>query len=223
MNPPFSATPGVDRIRHDADLRHLRSAFSMLPPGGRLAAITSAHCVPGDSAWRDAFAFLNGSVRVVFTMAIDGRAYARRGTGFDTRLTVLDRSDEPGITVDRDARAPHAAALLDAVIADVPPRLAIEPVPGADLFGHRLSPRRRSSAGTPRCIGGHRFRGFPLAEVGECPRSARRPDLYSRYLAIRIATVSRAHAPSIIASRHGTGRRSVSGKTSRQERDRRTA
>ena len=36
MNPPFSATPGVDRIRHDADLRHLRSALSMLPPGGAL-------------------------------------------------------------------------------------------------------------------------------------------------------------------------------------------
>ena len=146
MNPPFSAAPGVDRIRHDADLRHLRSAFSMLPPGGRLAAITSSHCVPGDSAWRDAFAFLDGAVRVVFTMAIDGRAYARRGTGFDTRLTVLDRSAEPGIAVERDARAPHAAALLDAVIADVPPRMAIEAVPGADLFGHRPAPR----ATTPR-------------------------------------------------------------------------
>ena len=34
MNPPFSASPGVQRIRHDADLRHLRSAFSMLPAGG---------------------------------------------------------------------------------------------------------------------------------------------------------------------------------------------
>ena len=49
MNPPFSASPGVTRIRHDADLRHLRSAFSMLPPGGRLVGITSAGCMPGDS------------------------------------------------------------------------------------------------------------------------------------------------------------------------------
>ena len=39
----------------------------------------------------------------------------------------------------------NAAALLDAVIADVPPRLAIEPVPGADLFGHAPSPRATSS------------------------------------------------------------------------------
>ena len=140
MNPPFSATPGVERIRHDADLRHLRSACSMLPPGARLAAITSAHCVPGDAAWNDAFAALDGEVRTVFTMAIDGRAYARRGTGFDTRLTVLDRSREPGIDIDREARAADAAELLDAVIATVPPRLAIEPVSGADLFGHTPRP-----------------------------------------------------------------------------------
>ena len=36
MNPPFSASPGVQRIRHEADLRHIRSAFFMLP-GGRAA------------------------------------------------------------------------------------------------------------------------------------------------------------------------------------------
>ena len=141
MNPPFSATPGVERIRHDADLRHLRSAFSMLPPGGRLVAVTSANCMPGDAAWNDAFGSLGGQARTVFSMAIDGRVYARRGTGFDTRLTVLDRSAEPGIAVDARARAASAAALLDAIITTVPPRLAIEPVPGADLFGHTAKAR----------------------------------------------------------------------------------
>ena len=140
MNPPFSASPGVERIRHDADLRHLRAAFSMLPPGGRLAALTSARCVPGDAAWRDAFGPLDDA-RVAFTMAIDGRAYARRGTAFDTRLTVLDRSAEPGIDMDGAARAADAAALLEAVIAQVPARWPITPVPGADLFGHRPAPR----------------------------------------------------------------------------------
>ena len=140
MNPPFSVTPGVDRIRHDADLRHVRSAFSMLPAGGRLVAITSEGCIPGDAAWTGEFDRLDPPARLVFTMAIDGRAYARRGTGFTTRLTVLDRSAESGIDVDRAARAANAAELLDAVIAQVPPRLQVAPlpepaVPARDLFG----------------------------------------------------------------------------------------
>ncbi len=159
MNPPFSATPGVDRIRHDADLRHLRSAFSMLPPGGRLAAVTSANCVPGDSDWDTAFDRLDPPAQVVFTMAIDGRAYARRGTGFDTRLTVLDRTDRSGIDVDPGARAATAAELLDAVIARVPSRLPVEArtitdAPGRDLFGNTTTPspskRKNASNAAPR-------------------------------------------------------------------------
>ncbi len=146
MNPPFSATPGVHRIRHDADLRHLRSAFSMLPPGGRLVAVTSANCVPGDSEWNGAFGRLDPPARVVFTMIVDGRVYARRGTGFDTRLTVLDRTDRPGIEVDPHARAATAGELLDAVIDRVPPRLPLEvrtagSTPARDLFGNAAAPR----------------------------------------------------------------------------------
>ena len=141
MNPPFSASPGVDRIRHDADLRHIRSAFSMLPPGGRLVAISSAHCVPGDAAWADAFASLDPPARTVFTAPIDGRAYARRGTTFDTRLTVLDRGGEQHGQVYAGARVPNAAHLLEVVTATMPARLPIEPVPGADLFGHAPAPR----------------------------------------------------------------------------------
>ena len=166
MNPPFSATPGVDRISHDADLRHVRSAVSMLPPGGRLVTITSAHCVPGDAAWTNALGRLDGCdpsgppVRCVFTMAIDGRAYARRGTGFDTRLTVLERSSEPGIGnlprtrsgVDRAARAANAAELLDAVISQVPARLPIAPAPvpagpARDLFGKPVAPKPATRRG----------------------------------------------------------------------------
>ena len=141
MNPPFSASPGVDRIRHDADLRHIRSAFSMLPPGGRLVAIASAHYVPGDAAWVDAFTSLDPPARVVFTAPIDGRAYARRGTTFDTRLTVLVRGAQQQRQVYAGARVPNAAHLLQVVAATVPPRLPIQPVPGADLFGRAPAPR----------------------------------------------------------------------------------
>ena len=159
MNPPFSASPGVQRIRHEADLRHIRSAFSMLPAGGRLVAITSAGCIPGDAAWSRAFERLDPPPRTVFSIAIDGRAYARRGTTFDTRLTVIDRDPANAQDVPIDARAsvPTAAGLLAAVAANVPQRQAVAPiaaalVPVADLFGHaaaRPAPRKRTAATAP--------------------------------------------------------------------------
>ena len=149
MNPPFSATPGVERTRRDADLRHVRSAASMLPPGGRLVTITSAHCAPGDAVGR-----LDPPARCIFTMAIDGRAYARRGTGFDTRLTVLERGAGPAVDLDGTARAADAAELLDAVIAQVPQRQPIAPVPvpvpagpARDLFGRPLAPKPAARRG----------------------------------------------------------------------------
>ena len=136
MNPPFSVSPGVERRRHDADLRHIRSAFSMLPPGGRLVAITSHSCIPGSPAWQGAFRYLDPPAQAVFSMAIEGRAYARHGTSFDTRLTVLDRltreaCDDTGLSFDPGIAAPDAAALLQAVQAQVSPRRPLDPKPGA--------------------------------------------------------------------------------------------
>ena len=151
MNPPFSATPGVSRNRHDADLRHIRSAFFALAPGGRLVAVTSAGCVPGDAAWNTVFSSIEAPARVVFTMAIDGRAYARRGTSFDTRLTVIDRGAErENAAIDPAARAANAEELLRAVIAGAPARLAtraacaiVPAAPLRDLFGETPAPRAK--------------------------------------------------------------------------------
>ena len=173
MNPPFSVSPGVNRMRHDADLRHLRSAFSMLPAGGRLSAITSANCIPGDTAWADAFERLDP--RVVFSVAIDGRAYARHGTTFDTRLTVLDKGgkDRDGIRIDPQRRVANAAGLLAAVAGQVPPRLPVEVAarPVADLFGHRPAPRPTPSkrgnkvAAKPEPQASHRKDWGPVSEL----------------------------------------------------------
>ena len=147
MNPPFSATPGVDRITRDADLRHVRSAASMLPPGGRLVTITSAHCAPGETVGR-----LDPPARCIFTMAIDGRVYASRGTGFDTRLTVLERGAGPAVELDGTARAENASELLDAVIARVPKRQPTAPIPvpagpARDLFGRPVAPKPETRRG----------------------------------------------------------------------------
>ena len=167
MNPPFSATPGVDRSRRDADLRHVRSAASMLPPGGRLVTITSAHCVLGDAVGR-----LDPPARCIFTMAIDGRAYARRGTGFDTRLSVLERGAGHAVELDGTARAANAAELLDAVIAQVPKRRPIAPAPvsarpARDLFGKPVAPkpakRGSKSASTPETRQAHDW--GPISEL----------------------------------------------------------
>ena len=138
MNPPFSTTPGVDRRRRGADLLHVRAAFSMLPPGGRLVAVTGHGCLPGGRDWAGAFRRLDPPPRTVFSVAVDGRAYARRGTGFATRLTVVDRDPgrTPSVSIDPDARVNDAGALLRAVADGVPPRLPLAPVPG-DLFGAR--------------------------------------------------------------------------------------
>ena len=157
MNPPFLASPGVQRIRHEADLRHIRSAFSMLPAGGRLVAITSAGCIPADAAWSRAFERLDPPPRTVFSIAIDGRAYARRGTTFDTRLTVIDRANASGVPIDARESVPTAAGLLAAIAANVPQRQAVVPIaaaplPAGDLFGHapaRPAPRKQAAATAP--------------------------------------------------------------------------
>src|SRR3546814_2303672 len=90
MNPPFSAVAHVDRTMKDAALRHIASALARLESGGRLVAITSASCAPDAPAWRDAFARLQETGRVLFTAAIDGKVYAKHGTTIDTRLPVLE-------------------------------------------------------------------------------------------------------------------------------------
>ncbi len=172
MNPPFSASPGVQRIRHHADLHHIRSAFSMLPPGGRLVAISSAHCVPGDAAWADAFASLDPPAQVSFTAPIDGRAYARRGTSFDTRLTVLDRGGEKPVQVYAGHPVRDAGHLLQVITSTVPARrpisgTSVEPVPGADLFGQTPAPRsaraKRTRTATPQPAAPHDW--GPVAEL----------------------------------------------------------
>ena len=128
----------------------------MLPAGGRLVAITSAGCIPGDAAWSRAFERLDPPPRTVFSIAIDGRAYARRGTTFDTRLTLIDRDPANARSVPIDARAsvPTAAGLLAAIAANVPQRQAVVPIaaaplPAGDLFGHaaaRPATRKRTTA-----------------------------------------------------------------------------
>jgi hypothetical protein len=131
MNPPFSAAAHVDGRVADAALRHVSSAFARLAEGGRLVAITGASLSPHNPAWREEFTALQERGRVVFSAAIDGRAYARHGTTADTRLTVIDRvpADDRAAFPAAPGMAPDAATLLDWVIRHVPARPAVTVAP----------------------------------------------------------------------------------------------
>jgi predicted RNA methylase len=113
MNPPFSAAVNVKGRAPEADFHHVRSALARLPQGGRLVAITGHNFPVGK---------LNGAVR--FTCTIDGSVYAKHGTSFETRLTVIDKS--PKIVSPPVLRqAEHVADLLSHISEHAPPRMDV--------------------------------------------------------------------------------------------------
>ena len=66
MNPPFSASPGIERTMRDATVRHIRSALRRLPDGGRLVVLTAANHDPAKRGDRRALcrSFGAGVLRV---------------------------------------------------------------------------------------------------------------------------------------------------------------
>jgi predicted RNA methylase len=132
MNPPFSVMASVAGRAPDATFRHIHSALARLADGGRLVAITGAGFAPDSPAWREAFISLQEQARVVFTAAIDGRAFARHGTNVETRLTVIDKVAAEDATMFPTSRgmapdimAPDVATLLEWALRDVPRRLPV--------------------------------------------------------------------------------------------------
>lgn len=125
MNPPFSAMAHVSGRVADAGFRHIASALNRLAPGGRLVAITGANVGPELPDWHDAFVSLQARGRVVFSAAIDGAVYAKHGTTFPTRLTVIDKlpADDPNLFPVSPGMASDAAILLDWIARHVPLRL----------------------------------------------------------------------------------------------------
>jgi hypothetical protein len=149
MNPPFSASPYIGARFAEAAMRHLRSAFARLADGGRLVAITGHNLTADNPTCRDDFVELQQKGRVVFTAAIAGQAYARHGTNFATRLTVIDRvpAEDPRSFPSSPGIAADASQLLDWVQHLVPPRppvaapsLPIAPAPGSSP-GQAMFPR----------------------------------------------------------------------------------
>ncbi len=128
MNPPFSAMANVTGKVQDAAFRHIASALSRLAPGGRLVTITGAGFGPDMPAWRDAFVRLQERGQVVFSAAIDGSVYARHGTTFPTRLTVIDKipAEDPTRFPASPGMAPDVATLLGWIADHLPPRATVD-------------------------------------------------------------------------------------------------
>ncbi|MEH3099686.1 strawberry notch family protein [Sphingomonas adhaesiva] len=127
MNPPFSAMAHVAGRVADAGLRHVASALARLAPGGRLVAITGANVGPDLPDWRDAFIRLQETGTVLLSAAVAGAVYAKHGTSFPTRLTVIDKrpADDPALLTRSMGMAPDVATLLGWIKAHVPPRLPV--------------------------------------------------------------------------------------------------
>ncbi|RWB28901.1 MAG: methylase [Mesorhizobium sp.] len=158
MNPPFSVMANVERRVADAAWRHIASALARLAPGGRLVTITGANFAPDNPAWTSAFTRLQERGRIVFSAAIDGAVYAKHGTTFPTRLTVIDRmpADDPAVFPAALSVAPDAATLLEWVSEHVPARLPVTRPAGAIPTSSSATPRTvrgylaRTARATPR-------------------------------------------------------------------------
>ncbi|WP_430912249.1 strawberry notch-like NTP hydrolase domain-containing protein [Methylobacterium sp. sgz302541] len=167
MNPPFSVAAHVEGRYRDATADHLRAALARLAPGGRLVAITGEGFRPDRPSTSGAFAALaERGGRLVFSAGLSGRAYARHGTTVDVRLSVFDRAPagevgEPTVPL---GLSPDPAALLDAVLAGVPPRFAPAPTPDPRRIIPGLS-RRVGLAPRPVAVRTSAPRPAPAAAV----------------------------------------------------------
>ncbi|MQW87814.1 strawberry notch family protein [Sinorhizobium saheli] len=159
MNPPFSALANVSGRVSDAGFRHIASALNRLAPGGRLVTITGANVGPDLLDWRDAFVRLQDRGTIVFSAGIAGAVYAKHGTTFPTRLTVIDKmpASDPAIVPASPGMAPDVATLLGWIEAQVPARLpvALTEIPA------------QLSAMAPRSV-----RGYFAASVAARPATA---------------------------------------------------
>lgn len=139
MNPPFSATPKVDKRNPQATGKHVRSAFLRLASGGRLVLISGHWFAPGSQFWHEAFHGLEGVVYPRLTVHLAGEIYAKHGTSIKTRLTVIDKvparddclslalSTELTVMVDSKVRMLAAQAVAQ-LLRSIPDREPLTPI-----------------------------------------------------------------------------------------------
>ena len=198
MNPPFSRAASITTRRTGTDLRHIRSAYQAMRGGGRLVALTSSNCRPGDPDWRYVFDRVTPRPDVLWTRPLAGRLYRSRGTNFETRLTILEKPlpDDPlpawTARHDTDTPATDTADLLADVLGRTATRRTPAPRP-APVANPVNVPRGRHSRNRrlTRTLPPHNW--GPLTDLEYQPASSApdttKADAAAPYHAWRPATV----------------------------------
>jgi predicted RNA methylase len=178
MNPPFSASPGVERTMRDATQRHIHSALRRLALGGRLAVLTHANHDPEAGSIVPGNSHLSPGVNFTFTTTIGGRVYSRHGTSVDTRLTIYDRVPDNAPMV----IAGHAESLGDLlrlIETKLPPRAPSSfPAPPAPA-AKRPAPtngRGKASLNRPSFVPAKLGTALDAEELGYEPREVSASD-----------------------------------------------
>ena len=106
MNPPFTTRRSDGTMRRNADLAHLAAACRLAAPNrGRVVAVTSCNCEPGNERWNKAFDSIELTPAVRASIVIDGGMFRSRGIKAHTRLTIID--------VEGDGTGPMVSATAD--------------------------------------------------------------------------------------------------------------
>jgi hypothetical protein len=94
INPPFSNSLRKSRRDSLTTWRHVYSAFQRLQDNGRLVAISADWWSPSNPQWKTKFEQLEQEGLVLFSGGIEGKVYKKHGTNMDTRLTVIEKTQE---------------------------------------------------------------------------------------------------------------------------------
>jgi hypothetical protein len=130
MNPPFSATPLVNRRNAYATANHVRSAFARLVPGGRLVLLSGSWFCPTSPVWQAGLSGLD-QLQVRWTATVTGNAYYKHGSTVDTRITVIDKIAEPQPMIETELVMAKGTFSVDEIekLQTVPARAIAPPLP----------------------------------------------------------------------------------------------
>lgn len=127
MNPPFSASPDLQKRHAQAIALHVESALKLLTVGGRLVCISGQSFTPKNENWSSCFERIGKSAQVLCSVGIESGVFAKSGTSIETRLTVIDKV-QGNIPMVYRAQTLTLAEVLE-IVQQLPARLNITPEP----------------------------------------------------------------------------------------------